>query len=319
MNKLFAVLALAHLGALNPQLSTVFAQGGLIPPGAPAPTMKTLDQIYAKLDGRIPITNTTSAVTITQPGSYYLTASLTVSSGNAITLAANGVMLDLNGYAIRSSSASATGSAILINSGLRNLTIKNGFIESGVTNNGSGVYSGSGFGNGIFYSGVQPQNIRVSGVSVSGCLSNGIYLFVLNSSVVESCIVRSVGNTGNIGILASTIKDSVAVDCGGYAIYGDQVTDCRGESTGNGTGIYAATAQNCYGSSSSGYGVFANLNASNCHGSTVNGTAGLFALNASFCTGTSQPGGRAIQATIATGCLISTAGTNLINYKYNMP
>ena len=34
---------------------TAFGQGALTPPGAPAPTMKTLAQIDAKLDPRTPI------------------------------------------------------------------------------------------------------------------------------------------------------------------------------------------------------------------------------------------------------------------------
>ena len=70
-------------------------------------------------------------------------------SGNAITIAANGVTLDLNGFTISSTAASAAGMAILLNSGLSDITIVNGHIRSGVTNNGSGVYSGSGFGYGI--------------------------------------------------------------------------------------------------------------------------------------------------------------------------
>jgi hypothetical protein len=44
-NHLVAVLVLTLLAAFNSQLSTAFAQGSLTPPGAPAPTMKTLAQI----------------------------------------------------------------------------------------------------------------------------------------------------------------------------------------------------------------------------------------------------------------------------------
>jgi hypothetical protein len=72
---------------------------------------------------------------------------------------------------------------------------------------------------------------------------------------------------GSYGIVASTIKASVAKDCGGPAIYGDQVADCRGESAGSGIGLTAAMAQNCYGSSSSGYGLYA-YTAQNCSGSS---------------------------------------------------
>ena len=57
--------------------------------------MKSLDQIEA----RTAITNS-GAVTISLPGSYYLTTNVTVSSGDAITITANNVTLDLNGFTV---------------------------------------------------------------------------------------------------------------------------------------------------------------------------------------------------------------------------
>ena len=55
------------------------AQGPLTPPGAPAPTMKTLAQV----EPRIAITNV--PFTINRPGSYYLTTNLT-STGHGIEI-----------------------------------------------------------------------------------------------------------------------------------------------------------------------------------------------------------------------------------------
>jgi hypothetical protein len=250
---------------------------------------------------------------------------------NAITISVSGVTLDLSGFTITStvSNAVSGGYAVFLGNGLSDLTILNGHIRSGVTNNG-GVYTGSGFSAGIYYSGIGPMNTRVAGVSVSGCLNYGIYLNQGDSTVVESCTVRTIG--GN-GIYASTIKSCVAVDCYVNAIYGDQVSDSRGEG-GYGYGLIAKTALNCFGSSSNNFGLFAD-NANNCSGSSTNGvglganygaqncsgssvhSTGLTAYNASFCTG-NRPGGTAIQATIATGC-IAANGTNIITYKYNMP
>src|SRR5262245_11395448 len=196
-----AALTLALLSTLNPQFSTAFAQGSLTPPGAPAPMMKTLAQI----EPRTPISS--APFTISQPGSYYLTRNITVSSGNAITIATNGVTLDLNGFTIRSTAGSATNAAILLNSGLRNVAIANGFIESGVTNNG-GVYNGRGFSSGITYTGSPPARVSVSGVSVSGCLIYGIdlsneNLVNNNFTKAENCIVETVGH---VGIVAFTIN-----------------------------------------------------------------------------------------------------------------
>ena len=347
-NRTIIILALSSLLTFNLQFVTAFAQGNLTPPGAPTPTMKTLDQIEA----RSPISS--APLTITNTGSYYLTTNLTVGSGTAITIATNGVTLDLNGFTITSTAASATGYGILLNSGLKDIAIMNGHVRGGVTNNGSAVYSGSGFSFGI--SGATPVNVLVKNVSVSGCLTYGICLGSDSGYpvVVESCTVRTVGS---YGIQASTIKSSVATDCGYNAVYGDQVSDCRGESTGNnsGYGIYAYTAQNCYGYCAgsgsgvnattaqncygrcagsgngitastaqncygyclgSGYGIQAIYVASGCFGFSNTGT-GLYAYNAAFCTGT-RINGTAIQATIASGC-IAINGTNIITYKYNMP
>jgi hypothetical protein len=321
-HQLVAAVALLSTCILQP--ATLLAQGSLTPPGPPAPTMKTLQQV----EPRVPISS--APFTISQPGSYYLTTNLTISSGDAITIATNGVTLDLNGFTIASTAPSATGYGILINSGLRNLTILNGSIQGGVTNDGSGVFSGPGFGYGIFYSGSAPQNVRVSGVSVSGCLYDGIYVGGGASTTVENCVVRTVGS---LGIVANTIRGCMALDCGSTAIDGKQVSDSRGESVGDmglhaitaqncygvsssGTGLYATTAQNCNGRSSGGTGLYAAI-AQNCYGYSSGGPSGLKAQNAAFCTGY-RHGGRAIEATIANGCW-AAAGTNLITYKYNMP
>src|SRR5947209_4405894 len=152
-NKPCAFIALAFLAILNPHPSTLFAQGSLTPGGPPGPLFKTLSQI----EPRTAITNS-GAVTISRPGSYYLTTNITVATGDAITIAANGVTLDLLGFTISSTAPTAVGTAInLAGSANKNITILNGFIESGVTNN-AGVFSGSGFYHGISHSGAAPVN-----------------------------------------------------------------------------------------------------------------------------------------------------------------
>ena len=326
------------LSILNSQHSTARAHGSLTPPGAPAPTMKTLAQV----EPRTPISS--APLTISVSGSYYLTTNLTV-TGNAITIATNGVTLDLNGFTIASTAPSAQGVAIGINVGVSDLTIFNGHIRGGVTNNG-GVYNGPGFNIGIYA--IDNVNIRVTGVSVAGCLLYGIYLGAGNSSVVEACTVRTVGS---VGMMASTIKNSVALDCGSAAIVGSQVSDSRGQATGSGTGIdattaqncsgtsgssyglYASTAQNCYGQSNSGTGLFANNTAQNCYGRSGGSSSGLYAYTAQNCYGQSSAG-TGLSATMANSCYgISSSGTGLnaaygnfcfgssvsVANKYNMP
>ncbi|HZJ13677.1 MAG TPA: hypothetical protein VFD27_01440, partial [Chthoniobacteraceae bacterium] len=90
--------ALLLLSTPNSQLSTALAQGPLTPPGAPAPTMKTLDQIEPRT--AINSTNTPgdddSLFKITQPGSYYLPGNITgVATKHGIEITASDVTLDL--------------------------------------------------------------------------------------------------------------------------------------------------------------------------------------------------------------------------------
>lgn len=275
-------LVLAFLSAINYRLSTTFAQGSLTPPApGPGPTMKTLTQI----EPRTPISS--GPFTISQSGAYYLTGNLSVSFGNAITIATNGVTLDLNGFTISTTSLSASGTGIAINGGLRNITIANGFVQGGITNNGIGVYSGGGFLFGIEYFGTAPANVLASRISVSGCLINGVDLGTGDSTIVESCTVRTIG--GN-GIVASTVKACAALDCGSTAITGNQVSDCQGQASGNATGVSGLNILNCTGISATGSGLFATYTAENCYGQSAGNGVGVGATTALNCYGISNTG-----------------------------
>jgi len=323
MNNAFKLKFAALLwgcAAFNHPLTTAWAQGSLTPPGAPVASMKSLDQIHARLEARTPITNASSQVILSAPGSYYLTTNLTVNGGDAVVISASGVTLDLNGFTISSTAASANGNAITINNFTADLTIQNGHIRGGVTNNGSGTYSGPGFAAGI--SGPSLRNARVSGVSVSGCLTYGIYLTTVGAAAttVEDCSVQTMGTSG---IYAATVRNCISLDCGGTAINCSQASDCRGESTGNGYGIFAISsaancqcvassnyglytiaAQNCYGSSSTGYGIYA-TQAQNCYGASSTGT-GLSATSALGCSGLS---------TTSYGLYITVVAENCYGYS----
>ena len=306
--------------------SLVLAQGSLTPPGAPAPTMKTLDQIEA----RTPIS--VAPFTISQSGSYYLTRNLNVTNGDAITIAANGVTLDLNGFIISSTANPAGGTGVLLGSAVKNVTILNGHIAGGVIATFAGnaaTYAGPGFMNGIFYTGTAPANVRVSGVSVSGCLSHGINL-ATNSTVIESCTTHT---TGSIGLTATTVGRSSAYLCGlsginaanasdsfaystgsGNAISVNVANNCYGYCIGNGNGINANSATNCWGQSEgqvgNNYGVSADT-AMNCYGSALHGS-GVYADNAINCRGFSTGVGVGLEASTATNCHGSAvSGTGL--------
>src|SRR6478672_7546607 len=93
-------LAFFVLVAATPK---ILAQGGLTPPGPPAPTMKTLDQVEARtpVDAAHTPGDASNLFIISQPGAYYLTGNITGVAGKAgIKITANDVTLDLNGFAL---------------------------------------------------------------------------------------------------------------------------------------------------------------------------------------------------------------------------
>lgn len=151
-----AAALLSHAGPLSP------------PPGAPAPTYKTL----AEVEPRTPIA--ALPFTITQPGSYYLTGDLTGVSGQpGITVDAPDVTIDLMGFTLRGVPGSLGG--IHPGPGAVNTVIGNGRV--------------AGWGG----AGVSLGRARLRGVESSG--NGGPGFFVGDGSVVAAC--NATGNGGN--------------------------------------------------------------------------------------------------------------------------
>ncbi len=146
------------------------AQGPLTPPGAPAPTMKTLDQVE-------PRTALTGGVyAITQPGSYYLAAPM-----QAVSIDADNVTLDLMGFAI----AATGGSAIYFYGTHTNVVIRNGTISSSI-GNGVQYASSTAHARGLV------EGIRVMNASIGMNLPGG---FLVRNCQVHGC--SQVGIKGN--------------------------------------------------------------------------------------------------------------------------
>ncbi|NJM37909.1 MAG: carbohydrate-binding domain-containing protein, partial [Akkermansiaceae bacterium] len=194
------------LALLAVTASVAFAQGPLAPPAAPAPTMKTLDQIEA----RTPIS---APQNITQSGSYYLTGNV----NGQITISASDVTLNLNGFTLTSS-----GDGIGINNQgtFSNVTIRNGSVVGPGSMTFTGAVAGtwSGFsGRGIIAYGrtagnVSGQNIRIEGVTVRG-FDQGITLASFEESdggrhLISNCLIREFGFYG-INASQCCVRDCV--------------------------------------------------------------------------------------------------------------
>jgi hypothetical protein len=287
-----------------------FAQGSLTPPGSPAPTMRSLDQIEA----RTPISSL--PFTINTSGSFYLTKNLSVSSGDGITIATNQVTLDLNGFSISSSASSPSGSGIALSctavGGLKDVTILNGHIAGGFVSVPSPAFSG--FANGISATCIAPPlGVRVAGVTVSDCSSSGINLGTGDvATVVESSLVY---NSRGSGITGSLVSGSMATRCAGTAIVADTASNCRGVSTAtsgsSNDGITAnSSAFNCYGSTgaSASKGISAPL-AANCYGVNNSSGTGVFASRAAEHTFGLSNGGVAITGQTVVDSYGSTSGS----------
>ena len=142
-------VAFACAFILHPS-SFILAQGSLTPPGAPAATMKTLDQ----LEPRTPISALPYSIAV--PGSYYLTGNLTgAANQHGITIKASDVTLDLMGFTLTGSGIGVNG-AIRLQNGYVNATIRNGTVRGWL-------------GTGVFADNFTNTGMRVENVSAIGC------------------------------------------------------------------------------------------------------------------------------------------------------
>lgn len=300
MNKLTPSLLLLALGS-----SLGFAQGTLTPPGAPAPTMKTLSQIEPRVAVQTLAGDAATQYVITQPGSYYLTGSISVAAGQTgIAIAASSVTLDLGGHLISGVAGSLSG--VEIRGARSQIAIENGhlrfFERAGILAVGAS------------------SNIRVEGVGVSDVTDGaGIALSAAGANVlVRGCTVSDVVGTG--GILVSSalglVERCVVASCSGPAgvtgisarnVIGCEVNGVSAGGGGGALGIGAQVVENCVVNSIAGTGSVQSIGIL---GATVTGSSASLVSSSGVGTVNGISGNvvMACQAQNITGSTGSTTG-----------
>jgi len=205
------VVCLACCAGLLLGVTTAFSQGALTPPGAPAPMMKTLDQI----EPRIPITNL--PWTISAAGSYYLTTNLVgVAGSNGISITVSDVTLDLRGFTLQG--VSGSGSGIDVPSSVQNLKIAHGVIRDwGVdgitaTNADNGALADLRICNNANAGASVSRNWTVAACQCDGNVA-GWGLGAMAYATIRDCTASN--NKSGAGIMAGA--NSVLADCATFS------------------------------------------------------------------------------------------------------
>lgn len=200
-------------------LSSPAIAGPLTPPGAPAPSMKTLDQV----EPSTPIGPTTTPgdadalYVITQPGAYHLTADLAGQAAkHGVQILSADVTLDLRGFTLRGVSTGLDGVRVGETAGplLANIVIRNG---RSVGWGGSGVRADRAnraslhnlFSNANGAYGV----IAGVGALVADCVAEDndlTNIAVAGQSIVERCMAIRGGADGFTGTSTAVFRQCIA-------------------------------------------------------------------------------------------------------------
>jgi len=238
-------------------ISHAYGQGTLTPPGAPAPTMKSLSQI----EPRIPISSV--PYVISSPGAYYATGNLVGTNGqHGITISSSDVTIDLNGFTLLGVPGAIQG--VFINNTRTNITIRNGAID-GWGADGIYAHNGSAPRNMVF------ENLNITlnagygieaeaGTVVRNCLltSNRLAGVIIYGGQVSDCVARGNATIG-IQVFDGSVRGCSAEYNGSHGIFVAEgmVRDCQSQSNGA-YGIYLSqsSARDCQSQFNSQYGFY---------------------------------------------------------------
>jgi hypothetical protein len=173
------------------------AQGSLTPPGPPAPSMKSLNQVRSTgiaVSASLTPGDSGNQFIITAPGSYFLTGNVNgVSGKNGIKISSPNVSIDLNGFTLEGASGSSAG---ITDGGASyvNVAIKNGAVDG---------WSGAGIDISHCYNSV------VSGLIVT--YNGGVGMNLGDACVLRDCVARN-----NHGDNIATTYNATITHCSAY-------------------------------------------------------------------------------------------------------
>lgn len=309
---LLGAVGLAGVAALSAGRAKAGGAGPLNPPaGAVVSTGKTLTEVEPRT--AINAVNTPGTATalfrISQPGSYYLTGSITgVNGRSGIEIVADDVTIDLMGFRVQGVAGSVYGIATAGVTLSERITIRNGRV-SGWGDIGIYLSGGGGTGTGSVIEDVEAIGNGGRGIytnhhcQVRRCVARGntgTGIALTSAGIVESCDSSDNGASGITVSGSAHIRGCIAEDNVGGGISGSTGSTIEGCSASNNTttGILAGSASVVRGCATDN-----------------NGTAGINAGGGSVVEACAANSNSGTGITVGTRCVVTgcTAGLNAVH------